>query len=223
MEAIDMGKVITIDGPAASGKTTISRELAKRLGWQWVSTGAFYRGLAYVAQLKKVDLKDENALQNLTQSSSWSVEMDPQSTRVMVDGQDVTPEIFQEQVGTIASQISQFPKVRQALLQGQRECQARSQGLIAEGRDCGTVVFPEAEVKIYITASSENRAERRAKEQGLDAQQTEQVQQQRDQQDAQRKVAPLQIPQDAFVLDTTQMPLEEVISRVEAYVRQNLK
>ena len=218
-----MGKVITIDGPAASGKTTISRELAKRLGWQWVSTGAFYRGLAYVAQLKKVDLKDENALQNLTQSSSWSVEMDPQSTRVMVDGQDVTPEIFQEQVGTIASQISQFPKVRQALLQGQRECQARSQGLIAEGRDCGTVVFPEAEVKIYITASSENRAERRAKEQGLDAQQTEQVQQQRDQQDAQRKVAPLQIPQDAFVLDTTQMPLEEVISRVEAYVRQNLK
>ena len=218
-----MGKVITIDGPAASGKTTISRELAKRLGWQWVSTGAFYRGLAYVAQLKKVDLKDENALQNLTQSSAWSVEMDPQSTRVMVDGQDVTPEIFQEQVGTIASQISQFPKVRQALLQGQRECQARSQGLIAEGRDCGTVVFPEAEVKIYITASSENRAERRAKEQGLDAQQTEQVQQQRDQQDAQRKVAPLQIPPDAFVLDTTQMPLEEVISRVEAYVRQNLK
>ncbi len=218
-----MGKVITIDGPAASGKTTISRELAKRLGWQWVSTGAFYRGLAYVAQLKKVDLKDENALQNLTQSSAWSVEMDPQSTRVMVDGQDVTPEIFQEQVGTIASQISQFPKVRQALLQGQRECQARSQGLIAEGRDCGTVVFPEAEVKIYITASSENRAERRAKEQGLDAQLTEQVQQQRDQQDAQRKVAPLQIPPDAFVLDTTQMPLEEVISRVEAYVRQNLK
>ena len=218
-----MGKVITIDGPAASGKTTISRELAKRLGWQWVSTGAFYRGLAYVAQLKKVDLKDENALQNLTQSSAWSVEMDPQSTRVMVDGQDVTPEIFQEQVGTIASQISQFPKVRQALLQGQRECQARSQGLIAEGRDCGTVVFPEAEVKIYITASSENRAERRAKEQGLDAQQTEQVQQQRDQQDAQRKVAPLQIPPDAFVLDTTQMPLEEVISRVEAHVRQNLK
>lgn len=218
-----MGKVITIDGPAASGKTTISRELAKRLGWQWVSTGAFYRGLAYVAQLKKVDLKDENALQNLTQSSAWSVEMDPQSTRVMVDGQDVTPEIFQEQVGTIASQISQFPKVRQALLQGQRQCQARSQGLIAEGRDCGTVVFPEAEVKIYITASSENRAERRAKEQGLDAQQTEQVQQQRDQQDAQRKVAPLQIPPDAFVLDTTQMPLEEVISRVEAYVRQNLK
>lgn len=218
-----MGKVITIDGPAASGKTTISRELAKRLGWQWVSTGAFYRGLAYVAQLKKVDMKDENALQNLTQSSAWSVEMDPQSTRVMVDGQDVTPEIFQEQVGTIASQISQFPKVRQALLQGQRECQARSQGLIAEGRDCGTVVFPEAEVKIYITASSENRAERRAKEQGLDAQQTEQVQQQRDQQDAQRKVAPLQIPPDAFVLDTTQMPLEEVISRVEAYVRQNLK
>ncbi len=218
-----MGKVITIDGPAASGKTTISRELAKRLGWQWVSTGAFYRGLAYVAQLKNVDLKDENALQTLTRSSSWSVEMDPQSTRVMVDGQDVTPEIFQEQVGTIASQISQFPKVRQALLQGQRECQARSQGLIAEGRDCGTVVFPEAEVKIYITASSENRAERRAKEQGLDAQQTEQVQQQRDQQDAQRKVAPMQVPQDAFVLDTTEMPLEEVLSKVEAYVRQNLK
>jgi CMP/dCMP kinase len=219
---IDMGKVVTIDGPAASGKTSVSRELAKRLGWHWVSTGAFYRGLAFVAYQSKANLKDENGLAQLSKSTDWSVEMAESQTRVYFKGEDVTDQIGKEEVGNVASQISHFPAVRKSLLEGQRDCQTRTQGLVAEGRDCGTVVFPQAEVKIYITARSEDRAERRAKEQGLAAEDLLKVQNLRDHQDSTRKAAPLQIPENAFVVDSTDMSFDEVVGAVESYVRKSL-
>jgi cytidylate kinase len=222
LENWDMGKVITIDGPAASGKTSVSRELAKRLGWHWVSTGAFYRGLAFVAYKSQSDLTNESELAKLSQSTDWSVEMAESQTRVYFMGEDVTDQIGKEEVGNVASQISHFPAVRKSLLDGQRACQARTQGLVAEGRDCGTVVFPSAEVKIYITARSEDRAERRAKEQGLAAEDLLKVQNQRDLQDSTRKAAPLQIPENAFVVDSTGMSLNEVVGAVEAHVRKTL-
>lgn len=227
MEVLDMGKVITIDGPAASGKTSVSRELAKRLGWYWVSTGAFYRGLAYVAHRVKADLKDESKLSDLAASPVWRVEMAESKTRVyFVEGQseeDVTDEIYKEEVGNVASQISHFPKVRSSLLAAQRDCQARTEGLIAEGRDCGTVVFPTAEVKIYLTARSESRAERRAKEQGGSVETLAAEQAQRDLQDSTRKTAPLAVPVSAFVVDTTQMNFEQVVAAVENHVRGQIK
>jgi cytidylate kinase len=222
-----MGRVVTIDGPAASGKTSVSRELAHRLGWFWVSTGAFYRGLAYVAQRLKYNLDDESALATLAAGDLWKVEMAETKTRVYIKGkddyEDVTDFISQEDIGNIASKISHFPKVRQALLDGQRDCRARTEGLVAEGRDCGTVVFPDAEVKIYLTARSENRAERRAKELGLNAQATAQAQSVRDHQDSTRKVAPMQMPENALLLDSTDMSLDQVVSKVETHVRQNLR
>jgi cytidylate kinase len=222
-----MGRVVTIDGPAASGKTSVSRELAHRLGWFWVSTGAFYRGLAYVAQRLKYNLDDEQALAKLAASDLWKVEMAETKTRVYIkvkedDFEDVTDSISHEDIGNIASKISHFPKVRQALLEGQRDCRARTEGLVAEGRDCGTVVFPDAEVKIYLTARSENRAERRAKELGLNAEATAQAQSVRDHQDSTRKVAPMQIPEHALLLDSTEMSLDQVVSKVEAHVKQTL-
>lgn len=228
MEVIDMGKVITIDGPAASGKTSVSRELAHRLGWFWVSTGAFYRGLAYVAYRKKANLTDEAALAKLAESNLWRVEMSESKTRVYFleknqPEEDVTDEIYKEEVGNVASQISHFPKVRASLLAAQRDCQARTEGLVAEGRDCGTVVFPKAELKIYLTARSENRAERRAKEQGGSVEDLMVEQTKRDHQDSTRKTAPLQIPDSAFVVDTTQMDFNEVVSEVENHVRGLLK
>lgn len=216
-----MGQVITIDGPSASGKTSVSRELAKRLGWSWVSTGAFYRGLAYVAQQMKTDLNNEDALASLaTDQNLWRVEMRDDQTLVIMGERDVTPEIFREDVGSIASQISHFPKVRESLLSAQRLCRDTTQGLVAEGRDCGTVVFPAADAKVYLTATQENRAVRRAKEQGLSAEKTVEDQRIRDQQDSSRKVAPLQVPKEALVLDSTDLDLDQVVNEIERFVRR---
>jgi cytidylate kinase len=212
-----MGYVITIDGPAASGKSSVSRELSKKLGIPWVSTGAFYRGLAYVAQQMKTNLDNPIALSELCFSKMWKIVLTTEKTQVWFDGQDVTEKIAHEDVGNIASRISHFPEVRQSLLDHQRNCALENSGLIAEGRDCGTVVFPRAEAKIYLTARSEDRASRRAQELGLDKDILERQQKQRDIQDSTRKVAPMQIPQDALVVDTSELNLEEVVQKAYQY------
>lgn len=217
-----MGMVVTIDGPAASGKSSVSRELANRLGWQWVSTGAFYRGLGYAALRLKIDIADVKALSELAHSSEWRVVMGANRTQVFFKDEEVTDEIGREDVGNIASKISHYPEVRKALLEAQRNCSAGPQGLVAEGRDCGTVVFPQAQAKIYLTASSEHRAARRAAELGLDQGETQEAQKQRDKQDSTRKAAPLQVPENAFVVDTTEMGLDEVVNKVESFVRGKL-
>lgn len=214
--------IVTIDGPLASGKSSVSREVARRLGCKWLSTGAFYRGLAYVAQQKRVLLSDVNALKALAGSGEWSVQMDEDRTRVTLDGKDVTDFIYREEVGTAASQISQYPEVRASLLEAQRNCAVGLVGLVAEGRDCGTVVFPQAHVKIYLTARSEDRAARRAKEQGLSLAETQAAQKQRDLQDSSRVAAPLQVPENAYVVDTSEMNLEQVVDKVVGLVRQEL-
>lgn len=219
----DKGRVITIDGPAASGKTSVSRELARRLGWNWVSTGSFYRGLGYAANRLRYNLNDEEKLAQLFKSNKWHIEMTESKTRVFFEGQDVTDEIATEEVGTIASQISKFPKVRASLLDGQRECRNQAEGLVAEGRDCGTVVFPDADVKIYLTARSEDRAARRAKELGVSEQETIEAQKNRDKEDSTRKAAPLTIPEDALVVDSSRLTFDEVLNCVENFVRKKIK
>lgn len=211
--------VITIDGPAASGKSSVSRELAARLGWNWLSTGAFYRGLAYVAYKEGVALDDETALAELAAADLWQVRMSPAQTLVCYRGEDVTLEIFKEKVGTSASILSQYPAVRSALLLGQRACAEIPPGLVAEGRDCGTVVFPQAEMKFFLTASQEDRALRRAQECGDSLDQARARQQERDQRDQTRKTAPLAIPKDAEVVDTTGFSLQEVVGQVEEKIR----
>ena len=214
-----MGMVVTIDGPAASGKSTVSRQLAQRLGWQWVSTGAFYRGLGYAALHSNIDITDVKALMDLAHSDKWAVKMSQSRTQVFFEGQDVTDEISHEDVGNIASKISHYPEVRKALLDAQRNCSAGPQGLVAEGRDCGTVVFPQAQAKIYLTASSEHRAARRATELGLDQEKMQEEQKVRDHQDSTRKAAPLSVPENALVVDTTELNLDEVVAKVENFVR----
>lgn len=216
---VDMGWVVTIDGPAASGKSTVSREVAKKMGWNWVSTGAFYRGLAFVAMQKKIQFDDISALLELSKSDIWSVKMLEDRTSVFYNNQEVTEMIFREDVGNFASQISHYPEVRKALLDSQRMCSFGPAGLVAEGRDCGTVVFPQAHAKIYLTADQTHRAARRAAEEGGSAENIMASQQQRDQQDSTRKVAPLQIPDHAFVLDTTHISLDDVVEKVEQFIR----
>ena len=212
--------IVTIDGPAASGKSSVSRELARRFGWEWVSTGAFYRGLAYVAHEAKVDLTDEDALARLAVSPTWAVHIRPEETLVFLNDRDVTKEIGREEIGNIASKVSSFPKVRSALLAAQRQCAFGLKALVAEGRDCGTVVFPKAQVKVFLTARAEDRAARRASEEGRDLDSTIDEQKKRDAQDANRKAAPMQAPPGADILDTTDLNLMQVVDRVEALVRR---
>ena len=215
-------KVITIDGPAASGKTTVSRALGATLGWDWVSTGAFYRGLAFVADQERANLDDPKELVQLAKSDIWTIRLDEDLTRVFLHGRDVSEPVYSEEVGQIASKISHFPEVREALLEAQRRCGVERAGLVAEGRDCGTVVFPTAIAKIYLTARSEDRAKRRADEQGLDHSETIKQQQIRDEQDSTRKSAPLSIPEGAKVIDTSELSLDEVVAEVLSFSRNKL-
>ena len=143
-----MSQVITVDGPAASGKSSVSRGLAKTLGWKWVSTGAFYRGLAFVAHEEGVDPANTEELVALCASDIWRVEMDVEETRVVYKDENVSSRIQAEEIGNYASKISPIPAVRAALLEVQRDCANRTDGtgLVAEGRDCGTVVFPDAKL-----------------------------------------------------------------------------
>ena len=218
-----MGFVITIDGPAASGKSSVSRGLSKLFSIPWVSTGAFYRGLAYAAIQKKIDMNDKQSLTELAMSDEWKVVMTAEKTQVWFHDNDVTEFISQEDVGNVASLVSHYPEVRSSLLDHQRQCALMARGLVAEGRDCGTVVFPQAEVKIYLTAASEHRAQRRAQELGLDEKELILQQKQRDEQDSTRKAAPLQIPKDAFVVDASQLSLNEVIDKIYQFAKEKIQ
>jgi cytidylate kinase len=211
-----MTPVITIDGPAASGKSSVSRLLAQKLGWIWVSTGAFYRGLALVAQRLGVDASNETELANLAVDPVWAVQLSPEATHVLFRGEDVTGGIKAESVGNYASRVSQYPKVRQALLDAQRQCAGKGHGLVAEGRDCGTVVFPQAKLKVYLTASAFSRAQRRAQESGEGSADLLKMQKQRDAQDTGRTVAPLAVPEGALVIDSSEMGLMEVVDQIHS-------
>ncbi len=210
--------IVTIDGPAASGKSSVSREVARRMGWTWVSTGAFYRGLAYIAHELKADTSNEDEIVKLATTADWAVDMTPEQTCVLMTGRDVTDHVGREEYGSLASKISSFPKVRAALLEAQRQCAVGVTGLVAEGRDCGTVVFPKAQVKIFLTARAEDRAARRALEEGRDVGQLVNEQLKRDSQDANRKAAPLQAPTDAHVIDTTELSFLQVVEKVVSYI-----
>lgn len=215
--------IITIDGPAASGKTTVSRALATDLGWSWVSTGAFYRGLAYVAQRMSVPLDDEGQLADLCHSSVWSVKMSLDNTRVYFKNEDVSAAIYSEQNGSAASQVSRHPRVRSNLLEAQRRCAQDLIGLVAEGRDCGTIVFPAAQVKIYLVADSESRAQRRSQEQGASLEEIKKAQSLRDLSDTSRATAPLQAAPEAHIVDTSDMTLAQVVEKIRTIVRKELE
>jgi cytidylate kinase len=187
-----------------------------------VSTGAFYRGLARVARLEEVPLADEFALATLAREPFWEVVLAKDRTQVHYRNRDITDEIYSEQTGQDASIVSRFPLVRQALLKAQRDCANAKTVLIAEGRDCGTVVFPEAQLKFYLTADATDRAERRALETGNDIGDIRNAQKQRDLRDSSRKEAPLQIPANATVIDTTGLDLEEVVTKVNQIVQSQL-
>lgn len=211
--------VITLDGPSGSGKGTIAGLLAERLGWHFLDSGALYRVLALAALRRGVDLEDEPALVELARALPAAFSGD----RVWLEGEDVSAQIRTEQAGTAASRVAAVPAVRTQLLDWQRRC-AQPPGLVADGRDMGTVVFPGADLKIFLTASAEERARRRynqLKDKGLDVSFADLVGEirERDQRDSSRAVAPLRPAEDAFELDTTELSIAAVVERVERLVR----
>ena len=207
-------QVIAIDGPSGSGKGTLAGLLAARLGWQLLDSGALYRLLAYAAGKHGIALDNEAALAML----AANLDVQFVAGGIILEGESVTERIRNEQVGAGASQVAALPAVRDALLQRQRAFR-EAPGLVADGRDMGTVVFPDAPLKIFLTASAEERARRRylqLKAKGEDVSLSSLLEeiQARDDRDMNRAVAPLKPAVDAIQLDSTEMSIEEVLERI---------
>lgn len=219
--------VITIDGPGGSGKGTICRLVAQKLGWHLLDSGAIYRVLALAAIHHNIAPEDEEALQPLAAHLDVQFNCDEQcNVRITLEGENVTHTIRTEQVGSVASKIASLPRVREALLRRQRAFR-EAPGLVADGRDMGTVVFPGAEVKIFLTADPAERANRRyleLKQKGLDVNIGDLLSeiQTRDERDMNRAVAPLKPADDAYLLDSTSKTIDQVLEEVLSFVKKQL-
>ncbi len=217
--------VIAIDGPSGSGKGTVSRRVAARLGWHLLDSGALYRLVALAGARAGVSRADEAAHAALAKELEISFEVDDQGAeRVVLDGREVTQDIRSEEAGSAASRVAAWPAVRSALFERQRRFM-EPPGLVADGRDMGSVVFPDAQLKIFLTASAEERARRRhkqLKEKGLSvnlAALSAEISE-RDRRDATREVAPLVACEDAVVIDSTDLDIDAVVDRVLALARE---
>jgi len=218
--------VITIDGPSGSGKGTVSREIARQLGFHFLDSGALYRVLALAAARRGIALDNEAELAAVSEELDVRFPAEGNDDVVLLDGEDVTAEIRTEAAGSGASRVAVLPEVRRALLKRQRDfCVAP--GLVADGRDMGTVVFPAADAKLFLTASAEERAERRCKQ--LKELRINLVFEDvladilaRDERDANRSVAPLRAADDAEIVDTTDLDIRATIKRVHDFIKNRL-
>ena len=214
--------IVTIDGPAGSGKSTAARGLAERLGFEFLDTGAMYRAVALALTRANIDFSDQERVDPFLEA----LELELPPGRVIMNGEDVSVEIRTPEISAAASKVAAFAHVRRDLVEQQRII-AHKRRFVCEGRDQGTVAFPDAECKFFLTASPEARAERRHREllehgQSIPIEQVLAEQHERDDRDSSRDVAPLRTADDAIVIDTSNMTLEQVLDRMEGEVRRCL-
>ena len=215
--------VLTIDGPSGSGKGTIAQLMAKDLGWHYLDSGALYRVLAQASIKHGVELADESSISALAKKLDVVFLLKNAELEVLLEGRNVTTLIRSEQAGNAASKVAALPLVRIALLERQRDFR-QLPGLVTDGRDMGTVVFPDASYKIFLNASAEVRAQRRhkqLKEKGIESNIPDLINKisERDERDRKRTVAPLRPATDAIQLDSTSLGIENVFDRVRAILR----
>jgi CMP/dCMP kinase len=219
--------VLTVDGPSGSGKGTIGQMLATRLGWHFLDSGALYRLVGLAARRANVDLADPLALARI--ADTLNIDFIPRpsgSPVVLLAGEDVSDILRTEEAGSDASKVAAVPAVRTALLHKQHELR-RLPGLVADGRDMGTTVFPDALLKIFLTASAEVRAERRykqLKQKGFDVNLSRLLDEirERDARDAARAASPLKPADDALILDTSDLSISEVVDRIQELLQQRI-
>lgn len=219
--------VIAIDGPAASGKSTTARLVAERLGYIYIDTGAMYRAMTLKVLEKQIDPRDNDRIAALADHTEIRIQVKGSQMRITLDGKDVTNAIRSPSVTNAVSAVSALPCVRDVMVREQRRM-GDSGGIVVEGRDIGTVVFPRADVKIFMVAEVGRRAQRRRKDlqqQGInvDIGQLEKEILVRDQKDSQRNISPLKKAVDAFVLDTTELTIEEQVNKILEKVEEVLR
>jgi len=210
--------VITVDGPGGSGKGTISMRLAGNLGWHFLDSGALYRLVAVAAMDRGIDATEETALGQLAQGLDVSFGVSGDGMVILLDGNYITGRLRAEDVGVFASRIAALPIVRAALVQRQRAFR-KPPGLVADGRDMGTVIFPDAVLKIFLTASAKARAERRYKQlkekgESVNLSRLFRDIEKRDERDSSRAISPLKPADDAHVIDSTELSIEEVLQKI---------
>ena len=223
MTTIGTPTVIAIDGPSGSGKGTLSQLLAKKIGFHLLDSGALYRLVALAALKQDDNIQDERQVEQVAAQLDVRFDITDESTRILLSGEDVTSAIRNEIISMNASVVAAYPGVREALLKRQRDFR-QLPGLVADGRDMGTTVFPDADIKIFLTASAEARAQRRYKQlvekgESVDINALIKDIQERDERDSKRTVSPLKPAADAILLDSTQMTIEEVLEAMLSLVK----
>ena len=216
--------IIAIDGPSGSGKSTLGRMLARELNLLYIDTGSMYRAVALATIEAHVDPHDSEAVVTLATRSDIDLEGDPDSLKVLLDGRDVTEQIRSEAVTAMSSVVSTIPGVRRAMVARQRQMGQR--GAVLNGRDIGTVVFPNADIKFFLTATPKERAERRFKEDQMthadvSFEQTMAEMTERDRRDSTRADSPLKAADDAIVIDSSGLSIEEVFQRMMEHVHRH--
>lgn len=223
---MEKGLQVAIDGPASSGKSTVAKIIAKRFGYVYCDTGAMYRSVTWAALENGIDVSDTKQVIDLARRINITFEPGQPDQRVFVDGHEVTKDIRTEKIAANVSAVAAIPEVRAQMVEQQRQI-AQAGGIVMDGRDIGTTVLPDAQVKVFLVASAHERARRRYEEnlqKGLATQSLDELEaaiKLRDQKDSTRKVSPLTQAKDAILIDTTSLTIDQVVDEISALIKKN--